>query len=123
MDSATQLLQEMNNLGLVYCYLLNPEQENNIQNEHTDQEDPLVENDYLDRPITETDVLYAIRNLKTGKSPGIDGFTIQYPVFQVLRGRYSSFFHKFIQFLFWACLLPFRMVKIDLMSNSLERKY
>ena len=40
-----------------------------------------IADDYLDKRITESEVLRAIRNLKTGKTgkpPGIDGLSIQF---------------------------------------------
>ena len=36
------------------------------------------ENELLDGPITEAEIIYAINSLKSGKSPGIDGLTIQF---------------------------------------------
>lgn len=43
-----------------------------------DEEQHLLQNEYLDRPISENEVLVAIKNLKTGKSPGIDGLISQF---------------------------------------------
>ena len=37
-----------------------------------------MQNEYLDRPISENEVLVAIKNLKTGKSPGTDGLISQF---------------------------------------------
>ena len=56
-----------------FSNLLNPDQQDIFQNEHINQDHPPIENEYLDSPITENEVLQAIKNLKTGKSPSIDG--------------------------------------------------
>ena len=58
----------------LFSNLPNPEQDNTILNEHTDQEDSLVEKEKHDRPITETVILYVIEILRR-ESPPV------YPVF------------------------------------------
>ena len=51
----------------------------NVHEEEINYNDPLdIANDYLDQRITESEVLRAISTLKTGKSPGIDGLSIQF---------------------------------------------
>ena len=51
----------------------------NLQEDDHDYDDPAdISDNYLDQRITESEVLRAIRVLKTGKSPGIDGLSIQF---------------------------------------------
>ena len=51
----------------------------NVHEEEINYNDPSdIADDYLDQRITESEVLRAIRTLKTGKSPGIDGLSIQF---------------------------------------------
>ena len=63
-----------------FSELLNPPLPTDIENGNyiEDEEQPLLQNEYLDRPISENEVLVAIKNLKTGKSPGIDGLISQF---------------------------------------------
>ena len=61
-----------------FSNLLNPDQQDIFQNEHINQDHPPIENECLDSPITENEVLQVIKNLKTRKSPGIDGLNIQF---------------------------------------------
>ena len=51
----------------------------NVHEEEINYNDPSdIADNYLDHRITESEVLRAIRTLKTGKSPGIDGLSIQF---------------------------------------------
>ena len=51
----------------------------NLQEDEYNYDDPVDRSDnYLDRRITESEVLRAIRALKAGKAPGIDGLSIQF---------------------------------------------
>ena len=61
-----------------FLNLLKPHLENEAWDEYVALDDTFIENEDLDKPITETEVLYAIQNLKTGKSPRIDGISSQF---------------------------------------------
>ena len=58
--------------------LFNPQSNDGGDNDITDHhyEEPSIENHSLDRPILETEVRNAIKNIKNGKSSGIDGLSI-----------------------------------------------
>ena len=59
-----------------FSSILSPQEYHNYENVNFDGE--LSENEYLDGPRTETEIIYAIENLKHGKSPGIDELTVQF---------------------------------------------
>ena len=51
----------------------------NLHEDKYSYDDPVdISDNFLDQRITESEVLRAIRALKTGKSPGIDGLSIQF---------------------------------------------
>ena len=62
-----------------FSSVLNPQQLREHEDNYLEQEQgELHENELLDGPITEAEIIYAINSLKSGKSPGIDGLTIQF---------------------------------------------
>ena len=85
-----------------FSSILNPQQINNFENVDFEPEGELHENGYLDGAITESEILYAMKNLKIGKSPGIDGLTIQFlkacsaPIVPYLSTLFNFYFeHSF----------------------------
>ena len=82
-----------------FSRILNPQSDNGYENERLEQEGPLNGNEYLDRPITETEVSYAIKTLKSGKSPGVDGLNKQF--IKACSEWHCSLFDKSFQLLFW----------------------
>ena len=61
-----------------FSSILNQQQINDYENVGFEQEGELHEKEYLDGPITETEISFAIKNLKSGKSPWIDGLNVQF---------------------------------------------
>ena len=56
--------------------VFNPPKVHEVEINYNDPSD--IADDYLDQRSTESEVLRAIRTLKSGKSPGIDGLSIQF---------------------------------------------